>query len=761
MTFFINTKGTISVLLLLLAVPMIMFAGLLIDASRLSSAKSQIMCAQQLSTDAALSCYDTELEKRYGLFAMSKDEKAMEKNTESYFKETIEGKGKGDNVVEMSVGGYLFNYNIDCSLSSCVEFEKQIDEYMKYRAPVNLTKGILIKAAAISGLDKSSKVIDALQKYNSKVSELEPDFKAIYKAMIDYNASPTRAAVASLKEILAEFEEKAEDTDSDGEVLSKAIGKLSNSSIKDLFSNEYESTQKILGSKSTESISQSLDSLEVLDNDNALFSYLEEKYTNQPDEGDGELKIKLESFSEKENEKKEAPDTCVSSLINSDIIKAIDAGNPGNSLSADISTLSNIEKNIKDNYYAEEYINMFFDCMTDESGVPETEYIIFGKDNYKDNANAAKDLIFAVRFTLNCIYAFTNPGMRSTAVAAAVAISGWTGICTPAVTDMILAAWAAAETAVDMDSLLKGKRVAVYKSENTWSLGINGISETLLKKAEEIAIQSVDELFDTLSEIPLTQTDKLYGVVVSYADKIAEAAADEAKTRVNNMLTGVFKNTTQPVKDSINSKIKELSLDGESVTEKISIYTLEYIRDNLCEKVENTAYTTAEEKIDAIQSSINEYVENLASEYAEGFKKQIKGIIDNETSNVKQKITFAAEEYMNKMSSYVDTSGNTAGNLSNVSATGLSLTYREYLQIFTLIGMTDRNIKTGMEKRAMKIIQINMSESNAEFDITKAYTAVHVETKTAVKTNFFAPSGTAKVRKIYLSSELDDSYRGE
>ena len=72
MGFFRKTKGSISIFLCLIMLPMVTYATMIIDASRLQAAKSAISGAGDLTMNAALSEYDQVLKDMYGLFAIDR-----------------------------------------------------------------------------------------------------------------------------------------------------------------------------------------------------------------------------------------------------------------------------------------------------------------------------------------------------------------------------------------------------------------------------------------------------------------------------------------------------------------------------------------------------------------------------------------------------------------------------------------------------------------------------------------------------------------
>ena len=71
--FFEKTKGSISLFLALIMLPMMTVAGLIVDGARISAAKASLSGAGDLAMNAALSEYDQILYDVYGIFAVSEN----------------------------------------------------------------------------------------------------------------------------------------------------------------------------------------------------------------------------------------------------------------------------------------------------------------------------------------------------------------------------------------------------------------------------------------------------------------------------------------------------------------------------------------------------------------------------------------------------------------------------------------------------------------------------------------------------------------
>lgn len=210
--FFQKTKGSISLFLALIMLPMMTVAGLVVDGSRISAARTSISGAGDLAMNAALSEYDQILYDVYGLFAMSENMEELEKNCERYFRNSLENSGMLEdsdsytrefinsifnslsssdmdfsNIVDVDVDSFTLTGVESSALANPSVLERQIVDYMKYRAPINLGKGLLTKIGCIGETSKQTKAIEAKVDYDKKLDTVQDACKTAYDSINAYN----------------------------------------------------------------------------------------------------------------------------------------------------------------------------------------------------------------------------------------------------------------------------------------------------------------------------------------------------------------------------------------------------------------------------------------------------------------------------------------------------------------------------------------------------------------------------------------------
>ena len=89
MNFFIKTKGSVSIFLIIILVPMIAITTIFIDASRIKLAQGLADSAADLTINTVLTQYDTDLSDYYGLMASCQSMDDFYTVAEGYFRDVV------------------------------------------------------------------------------------------------------------------------------------------------------------------------------------------------------------------------------------------------------------------------------------------------------------------------------------------------------------------------------------------------------------------------------------------------------------------------------------------------------------------------------------------------------------------------------------------------------------------------------------------------------------------------------------------------
>ncbi|MDO5695611.1 MAG: DUF5702 domain-containing protein [Eubacteriales bacterium] len=147
---------------------------------------------------------------------------------------------------------------------------------------------------------------------------------------------------------------------------------------------------------------------------------------------------------------------------------------------------------VTDHILYNEYILSHFQTATapeagDRAMHYEVEYILYGSTNDEANLRAAIRRIRAIRLAMNTAYIMKHGTYEHAAFLAALVLSGWT--LSPATVKAtkyaLIAAWAYAESALDIKALLKGKKVPLMKDASSWQLTYANIASFRFMKEKD------------------------------------------------------------------------------------------------------------------------------------------------------------------------------------------------------------------------------------------------------------------------------------
>lgn len=220
LTFFRKARGSVSLILILVLLPIVTYATMIVDATRISSAKTAVSGAGDLTMNTALSGYDQALKDSYGLFAMCKDLDELKETFELYFSNTLSGQisnlggnsvsrdyidamtksvsnelfGNGDfnsaefvNHLSMDMQELTVKGNSSSTLANPAVMKRQIVEYMKYKAPIMFVSDIMDKLQGFKGADKQTNAVNAQIEYTETLETLQENLEDARKKIDAYN----------------------------------------------------------------------------------------------------------------------------------------------------------------------------------------------------------------------------------------------------------------------------------------------------------------------------------------------------------------------------------------------------------------------------------------------------------------------------------------------------------------------------------------------------------------------------------------------
>lgn len=154
-------SGQITVFLSIILLAVMLLAGVLVDASRISSGEALAKKAVGSAARSILAGYGSRLKENYGLFAFNYgSEQELLDSTRQYIEKNLMIREEGDGIpANVDMYGFRIEklsvvpiYN----LSENKVFRQQVLEYMKYRAPKEIVEGFVERLSAVKDMGRMS-----------------------------------------------------------------------------------------------------------------------------------------------------------------------------------------------------------------------------------------------------------------------------------------------------------------------------------------------------------------------------------------------------------------------------------------------------------------------------------------------------------------------------------------------------------------------------------------------------------------------------
>ena len=188
MEIFYKNRGTISVFLTIILVPVLLLGGMTTDAARIGMSKVVISDAGEMAMNAGLAQYNEELHDEYGLLVMDQSPESIQSDLEKYFNGSLNGTGlPGTEDYKKILDLLTKNFeaiNVQGSEIYQTEVEKQqILEYMKYRAPVCLAELVLKKLNELKDTKKMAEAMNKQMEFGKAMEDCQNEFKKAKEAL--------------------------------------------------------------------------------------------------------------------------------------------------------------------------------------------------------------------------------------------------------------------------------------------------------------------------------------------------------------------------------------------------------------------------------------------------------------------------------------------------------------------------------------------------------------------------------------------------
>lgn len=211
-----DCKGAVTVFVSLLLIPAVLVSGSGVDIARLYVARSELQDANQLAANSALASYDALLQDLYGLYGIMQTDEELASMMEEYIKVAVFGEDWKDR----SLGTFSHFYADRSSLSVTAQaadgknlenpevLRRQIEEYVKFRAPYVIVKEVLDKLDTFDKIKEDASIIEDKMEIDDKIEEIDKIYEKLYNCIQAVNNAKNveNGAIQSVNSFISRME---------------------------------------------------------------------------------------------------------------------------------------------------------------------------------------------------------------------------------------------------------------------------------------------------------------------------------------------------------------------------------------------------------------------------------------------------------------------------------------------------------------------------------------------------------------------------
>lgn len=209
-----NTKGAVTVFVTLLLIPAVLVSGTAVDLARIHTARSILQDANQLAANSVLTQYDAMLQDIYGLYGIMEDDPILGDLLNEYIQVAVFGEDWQDK----QLGTFQLFYGSGLQPTTVTPAEgknlrnpdvlrRQIEEYVKFRAPAIIIDEIWERIDKFKKLKADSEAIEKKMAIDEKIDEIDKLYKEIYEKINEINKYPLheQSAFESINQFLTDI----------------------------------------------------------------------------------------------------------------------------------------------------------------------------------------------------------------------------------------------------------------------------------------------------------------------------------------------------------------------------------------------------------------------------------------------------------------------------------------------------------------------------------------------------------------------------
>lgn len=403
--------------------------------------------------------------------------------------------------------------------------------------------------------------------------------------------------------------------------------------------------------------------------------------------------------------------------------------------------------NFYENLLIAQYIvDKFSSGISSDDFKGQAEYIIYGNNDLSKNIRQANNWIFAIRFGLNTIYAFTDAKLSGQANGLALAIAGWTGFAVPIVKSLILTSMSLGESFMDINDLGQQKKVAIFKNRSNWNMYLENLPMILAGTFISKAQNRLDSIYKRLESAVDKGVDSVDTQVEGFINETMKGFGDSISSSILAPLQSKLISVIDYPIDQIRNELSILfsSLKEGAGDDAFKISLISYVETSLFANLDKKIASFKDDYLnfEAYFTSITRDLEgkiyaNYAS-YSSKFRNQMKTYIQDKKEMTKKYVEDRVNDYI----------GGLKGGNRVASKAGLSFSYKDYLIFLAALELSkaDRDMIIG---RIATVIDYRIRLKDSSFQFENMYTGLEI--KLTAKLNL------SKILAIFNKDTYDDT----
>ncbi|HWR61223.1 MAG TPA: pilus assembly protein TadG-related protein [Clostridia bacterium] len=202
-------KGAITVFLSIIFMTLVIFAGVVIDISRITAAERKVQGVLNSSARSVLAGYDRELVGGYGIYGINAASDSLKNDFFRYLSVNLEERHRGISFLNIEVSREDIDIRGMDSLLGEEPFKRQVQEYMKYRTVINASEALIEQLKSLK-LDKRVDFAKSerttrgtARELRAKISAVNAKLSSAKKKLADLSAEKLEDIKKELSEALS------------------------------------------------------------------------------------------------------------------------------------------------------------------------------------------------------------------------------------------------------------------------------------------------------------------------------------------------------------------------------------------------------------------------------------------------------------------------------------------------------------------------------------------------------------------------------